>query len=127
MREVTRAIIVNEKNEVLIGLRARGAGENLWALVGGKFDPDETPEMCVLREVKEELGADFDPKIWKEEIDISSDSGTEWKVYYFTGSLKGAIHRKEDEILETRWVSAKDIEELAFAFGHKRVLKDFFS
>ena len=27
-----------------------------WIGVGGKFEPDETPEECLLREVKEETG-----------------------------------------------------------------------
>ena len=29
---------------------------NKWIGVGGKFEPDETPEECLLREVKEETG-----------------------------------------------------------------------
>lgn len=126
MKEVTRAIIINGKREVLVGLRARGNGANLWALIGGKKDPSETPTACVIREVKEELGLDFYPTLWKEEIDDSSDSGTSWKVYYFFGNATGEILRKDDENKETRWVSATNLEELAFTFGHKRILEEFF-
>lgn len=127
MKEVTRALIINEKGEVLIGLRARGAGANLWALIGGKIDSEESAEACVIREVHEELGLDLHPTLWKEEVDTTSDPGTAWKVYYFVGAVNGTIHQKVDEILETRWISAKDLDVLQFAFGHKRVLQEHFA
>jgi mutator protein MutT len=127
MKEVTRALIIDANNNVLIGLRGRGISANMWALVGGKREPGETPEACVIREVKEELGLHFHPTLWKVELDATSDQGVTWKVYYYIGKATGNVSRKEDEIADTRYVSLPDLDELPFAFGHKKILQDFFS
>lgn len=127
MKEVTRAIIINNKGEVLVGKRARKDGVGQWALVGGKLDIGETPEDCVIREVHEELGLVFSPTLWKEEIDTSAGDGSAWKVYYFMGHVTGEIQRKEDEITETLYISSKDVDSLAIAFGHEKILRDFFT
>ena len=126
MKEVTRAIIVNKKGEVLVGKRARGKGVNLWAIIGGKVDPDEIPEDCVIREVQEELSVTFKPTLYKIEVE-TDDPETDWKVYYYKGSIKGDVNINEDENVEVRYISRDDVDTLSFAFGHQRVLKEFFS
>lgn len=55
MKKVTAAIIIKE-NKVLIMRRAPGekfAGS--WEFPGGKIEECETPELCLVRELKEEL------------------------------------------------------------------------
>lgn len=42
--------------QVLLGKRAKAEGLGLWVMPGGKQDPGETPEECVRREIKEEVG-----------------------------------------------------------------------
>lgn len=54
--EVTAAMIKNNKNEFLICQRPGGKNhEFLWEFPGGKQEPDETLEQCLIREIKEEL------------------------------------------------------------------------
>lgn len=42
--------------QVLLGLRKKEEGFNLWVLPGGKQSFDESPEECLRRETKEEIG-----------------------------------------------------------------------
>jgi 8-oxo-dGTP diphosphatase len=53
---VTAAIIVRE-NRVLVARRKSGAKlAGYWEFPGGKVDPGESPEVCLEREIEEELG-----------------------------------------------------------------------
>lgn len=126
-RIVTRAIILNDEGKVLLGKRSRGHGVSQWALVGGKPDEGETPEETVIREVQEEIGLNFSPTLFKEEVDLTTDPGTEWKVYYFSGNYQGDINLKEDEIAEVVFAGEEDLDTLDITFGHSQILKDYFN
>ena len=67
---VTAAIIKNKKGEYLITQRKPGAHNGLrWEFPGGKLELGETPEDCLKREIKEELGIDIEVK---DVFDVSS-------------------------------------------------------
>ncbi len=56
MLEVSCAIIKNHKNEVLVTQRSEKMSLPLkWEFPGGKIEKNETPEECLIREIKEEL------------------------------------------------------------------------
>jgi 8-oxo-dGTP diphosphatase len=60
MIHVSAAIIHNDKGEVLICQRGPGGNcEFLWEFPGGKQEPDETSEDCLLRECREELNVEI--------------------------------------------------------------------
>lgn len=60
MIEVTCAIIRNEDNEVLIVQRGGESDHPFkWEFPGGKRDADESPEECIIREIKEELSIEI--------------------------------------------------------------------
>lgn len=52
------AVIVNNKNEVLVTKRAHQPAIGTLDFPGGFIDPDETAEDCIVREIKEELNLD---------------------------------------------------------------------
>ena len=61
MLRVSAAIINNSDNEILICQRGPGGScEFLWEFPGGKIEPGESPEECVVRECREELGIDIE-------------------------------------------------------------------
>ncbi|MDG2004877.1 MAG: NUDIX domain-containing protein, partial [Novosphingobium sp.] len=57
MKQVAAAIAIRDG---LVLVTRRGPGENLegcWEFPGGKLEPGETPQECIVRELAEELGA----------------------------------------------------------------------
>jgi 8-oxo-dGTP diphosphatase len=60
MIDVTAAILI-ANDRVLIARRRPGVSQGgMWEFPGGKIRPGETPEQCLKREIKEELGIDID-------------------------------------------------------------------
>lgn len=108
-----------------------------WVGVGGKFEPGETPEECLLREVKEETGLTLTSYKFRAIITFISD---EWGVEYmhlftadaYEGDLSEAMMRDCDEG-ELVWVPKSEIENLRLWEGDKiffRLLEErdtFFS
>ena len=54
---VSAVALVDADGRVLIAQRPEGkAMAGLWEFPGGKIEPGETPEVALVRELKEELG-----------------------------------------------------------------------
>lgn len=123
---VTRAIILNNEKKVLLGKRARNDAIGKWALVGGKPDGNETLEETIIREVKEELGSEFAPIFWMEELDDSFGKGEEWRVIYFYGTAKGDYNINKDEVMEIDFFGPEELDTIDIAYDHKHILTRFF-
>ena len=126
MKQVSRAIIINDRGKVLLGKRVRSLGAGQYALVGGKPEEGETAELAIIREVKEELGIDFYPTTFIENEDSVSDPEHPWLVTTFTGTFSGEIKPNTAEISDVIWVSDSDLDSFDIAFDHKERLREFF-
>ncbi|MDN3550750.1 (deoxy)nucleoside triphosphate pyrophosphohydrolase [Mucilaginibacter aquaedulcis] len=63
MIQVTCAIIIDSQERVLVTQRSKSMSLPLkWEFPGGKVEPDETPEACLIREIKEELDIEIQIK-----------------------------------------------------------------
>ena len=56
MTEVVAALIWDKDKFMICQRPANKARGMLWEFVGGKVEPGETPEACLIRELDEELG-----------------------------------------------------------------------
>ena len=57
-KEVACAIIRNDAGQILIGQRQEeGSLPGYWEFPGGKLNKNETPEDCLIREIKEEINS----------------------------------------------------------------------
>ena len=56
---VAVGVVINRQQEILISQRHIDSHQgSLWEFPGGKVEPMETPEIALIRELKEEIGID---------------------------------------------------------------------
>ena len=53
------AAIITKDNKIFATQRGYGEFKDGWEFPGGKVEPGETPEEAIVREIKEELGAEI--------------------------------------------------------------------
>jgi len=113
MKEVTAAIIVHD-NRVLIA--RRGLGQKLagkWEFPGGKVEAGETPEACLVREIKEELGVDieidgfFGESLYRYETGEIRLLG--YKAKLISGDLRVTVHS------QIRWIGQDELGDYDYA------------
>jgi 8-oxo-dGTP diphosphatase len=111
-------LIVNENNEVLLGLRNSELGKNTWAPPGGKLDMFESFEVGISREVKEETDLNISNLVF---ICVTNDSmediGKHYVTLFFsTTEYSGDIKIMEpDKCLEWKWFDPKQLPENLFS------------
>ena len=103
-----------------------------WIGVGGKFEYDESPEECLLREVKEETGLTLTSFHFRGIVTFVSDEWeTEYMHLYTADGYTGELTDCDEGTLE--WVAKKDVDKLQLWEGDKIFLrflmedKGFFS
>ncbi len=134
MKEVVRAIIVNENGQVLMGERVRGLDIGGYSLLGGKADIGELLPDAIEREIGEELpGVKFTPIKEAAVMEYSIDPDDKCNVTYYFGTVNNKptldMPVKTDEIGGLIFVGPEDIdnEGIPFAFDHRDRLRDFFN
>ena len=110
------AFILNDKNEFLMLKRTdkcrNEAGK--WNIPGGKVDFNEKVEEAILREIKEELGADLQIDDFMFFINhIIPDDGQHWVSFIFkskivAGELQNLEPHKHSEM---KWFSLDSLPE----------------
>ncbi|MDT8718389.1 8-oxo-dGTP diphosphatase [Clostridium sp. 19966] len=94
--------------------------EGKWVGLGGKMEAGETPEECIIREVKEECGLTIKNPSLKGIITFPGFKNDEdWYVFLFTTSeFEGNIFDTSDEG-ELEWINNDEIFSLNLWEGDK--------
>ena len=121
MTEVAAAIIWRHDKILICKRGPEGSCEYLWEFPGGKREPAETPEECLERECREELGVTikingiFDKTVYKyPDREIAF---TFFNAEITGGELKPAVHE------EIRWVTVKELPEYEFCPADMKIIE----
>ena len=89
-----------------------------WIGVGGHFEHQESPEECLVREVKEETGLTLNTYSFRGIVTFCSDDApAEYMHLYTSTDFTGKLHECDEGKLE--WVKFSDIEKLTLWEGDK--------
>lgn len=116
MVNISSALIIRDK-KILLNKRAKGVEKfpGFWGFPGGKNDENETPQEAVIREVKEEIGLDFQIS----NLFLTS-KGASGKVYSFLGSESGIVSLQKEEVDEIKFFNYSETNKLNLAFPYTK-------
>lgn len=88
------------------------ARQYLWELPAGRVDEGETPRKAARRELSEETG--YRAKKWEKLTEFYPSPGflaEKMTIFLATGLSPGAAKPMEDERIETRWFTPRELDE----------------
>ncbi len=89
-----------------------------WIGIGGKFEPEESPDECLLREAKEETGLTLTSWRCRGVVTFLSEGGEGEYMYLFTADdFTGELTQCDEGDLQ--WVSMEFLDELPKWEGDK--------
>jgi 8-oxo-dGTP diphosphatase len=107
---VAAVALIDPDGRVLLAQRPEGKSmAGLWEFPGGKVEPGETPETCLIRELHEELGIET----WSSclaPLTFASHTYEDWHLLmplYACRKWDGIVQGKENQAL--KWVKAQDL------------------
>ena len=131
----TSLCYIEKDGRYLMLHRTKKAGDenhDKWIGIGGKFEAGESPEDCMLREVREETGLSLDSWCFRGIVTFVSDEwGTEYMHLFTAHSFTGTLLDCDEG--ELKWVKKDRIPSLPIWEGDKIFLRllderaDFFS
>jgi ADP-ribose pyrophosphatase len=121
--EIKRAIVQHEGSAVVMPVDDRGrlllvrqyrlpARQYLWELPAGRLDPGEKVLAAAKRELNEETG--YRARKWKRLLSFYPSPGflaEKMSIFLATDLVEGEAKPMEDERIEVRWFSAREVEE----------------
>lgn len=122
-------IIYNLEGKILICKRSKMKDKFplTWENIGGRLEHDETPEECIRREAKEEIGCLLkDLKLFR--VYVNKEENTQYVIIVFTAKLDDTeIIQPNYEIEDIKWITEDEINNYSFCTeNNKKRLFDFY-
>ena len=124
-RKGTSIIFINDEKQILLLLRDDIPSipyPNMWDVPGGHVEKNETPEECIVREMKEEMNLTLDGfKLFSK---IEFDDRIE---YTFWTSANFDVEKiKLSEGQKLKWFTNDEAKNTQLAYGFNRIVNNFF-
>ena len=114
---VTAAIILKDDQVFIAQRKSTDRLAGLWEFPGGKIESAESPEECLQRELKEELGIDTRIGEYLGESIYRYPHGAirlmAYRVFWVGGTLRPIDHAR------CKWVQIKKLPDFSFAAADK--------
>jgi 8-oxo-dGTP diphosphatase len=102
--------------------KKQDVNEGKWIGVGGHFEENESPENCLLREVKEETGLTLTSWRFRGIVTfIAKGWPTEYMCLYTADGFEGTLRECDEG--ELAWVAKKDVSALRLWDGDRIFMK----
>ncbi len=120
MLKVTCAIIIRN-HRILIAQHGKNSGHPFqWEFPGGKILPGESPESCIIREIREEL--DIEIEISEQIIPVTFDYETKtielipFICHWDNGDIQLIVHKA------IKWILLEELAEIDFSGADKKLI-----
>jgi 8-oxo-dGTP diphosphatase len=118
-------IFINHRDEILLFLRDDSPlipYPNMWDVPGGHVEKGETPEQCIVREMKEEMDLDL------EGFHLFSRTEFDDRMEYaFWKRADLNIHKiRLMEGQRLKWFTGPEAMETRLAYGFNEIIESFF-
>jgi mutator protein MutT len=115
-----KAVVIH-KNEVVLLKNERDE----WELPGGKLELGEEPQLCVVREVEEELGLKVAVSRIIDSWQYHIREGRDVVIITYACSCSSANITKSPEHKEARWFALENVHSLRMPDGYKKSIADW--
>jgi 8-oxo-dGTP diphosphatase len=114
--------ILVDEGLALVARRRPGTHlEGTWEFPGGKVRPGETREETLRREVREEIGVEFDAARELSSVEHRYADRTVRLTFFLCTGVRGRPEGREGQ--EIRWVDAGELEELPTPEANRPVIR----
>ena len=120
MQKVTAAVIEKDGKILIARRKGEDALGGKWEFPGGKLEPGETPEECLKRELREELGIETEVKAFLCSSRFVYRHMAVELLAYKTVYVSGEIALHEHDRIE--WILPEALEDYDFSEADKPVV-----
>lgn len=114
------AAIIRDGNRIFATQRGYGDWKDYWEFPGGKIEPGETPEDALIREIREELGAEIAVDSYLTTVEYDYPAFHLHMRFYLTRVTDGELILKEHEA--ARWLSKDELDSVAWLPADQEIL-----
>ncbi|MSR78516.1 MAG: 8-oxo-dGTP diphosphatase MutT [Candidatus Omnitrophica bacterium] len=127
MREIEVGCAIVEKNgKILIAQRKPDSFlGGCWEFPGGKREPGETMENCVVREIREELGIEIRTRELLRNDSFHYPQKIVHLSFYLCDWVSGTAQKIDCQ--DFRWVDPDELKEYTFPIGDENMLSELIA
>ncbi len=123
------AVIVDERQRVLLTKRSIPPFQGMWVMPGGQIDLGEPIVAALKREVDEEVGLDVEPgpliDVF-EHVTPGEDNCHYIILFYRCRPLHAKVEHNQDEVAEVQWVPHQELLHYPMPEGTRHILGKVF-
>ena len=114
------AAVIRDGDRIFATQRGYGDWKDFWEFPGGKIEPGETPEAALIREIREELGAEIAVESHLTTVEYEYPAFHLFMGCYLARVTGGELTLKEHEA--ARWLTREELDTVAWLPADRTVI-----